>query len=161
MNPDATALPSVFFISMEAQMSGTEGSSLDRTRALWERARTVMPGGVNASARMNPALGHPLFMQRGEGAYLFDVDGNRYIDYCVSHGASLLGHGHPAITAAVDQALEAGGRWPTKLSCRSRWPSARLRSSPAWTWCGIPAPARRPPGTPRVWPERTPENTAS
>ena len=90
-------------------MSGTEGLSLDRTRSLWERARTVMPGGVNASARMNSALGHPLFMQRGEGAYLFDVDGNRYIDYCISHGASLLGHGHPAITAAVDQALGMGG----------------------------------------------------
>lgn len=90
-------------------MSVTEGHSLDRTRALWDRARTVMPGGVNASARMNPALGHPLFMQRGEGAYLFDVDGNRYIDYCISHGASLLGHGHPAITTAVDQALGTGG----------------------------------------------------
>jgi len=90
-------------------MSSIDGLALDRTRALWERARTVMPGGVNASARMNPALGHPLFMQRGEGAYLFDVDGNRYIDYCISHGASLLGHGHPAITAAVEQALEIGG----------------------------------------------------
>ncbi|MCJ7550986.1 MAG: aspartate aminotransferase family protein [Anaerolineae bacterium] len=90
-------------------MSGIDGLALAQTRALWERARTVMPGGVNASARMNSALGHPLFMQRGEGAYLFDVDGNRYIDYCISHGASLLGHGHPAITAAVDQALGVGG----------------------------------------------------
>ncbi len=90
-------------------MSEADGLSLDRTRALWDRARTVMPGGVNASARMNSALGHPLFMQRGEGAYLFDVDGNRYIDYCISHGASLLGHGHPAITTAVDQALGTGG----------------------------------------------------
>jgi len=90
-------------------MSSTDGLSLGQTRALWQRARTVMPGGVNASARMNSALGHPLFMQRGEGAYLFDVDGNRYIDYCISHGASLLGHGHPAITAAVDQALGTGG----------------------------------------------------
>jgi len=90
-------------------MSGTEGLWLSQTRALWERARTVMPGGVNASARMNSALGHPLFMQRGEGAYLFDVDGNRYIDYCISHGASLLGHGHRAIITAVDQALGTGG----------------------------------------------------
>jgi len=90
-------------------MSEADGLSLDRTRALWDRARTVMPGGVNASARMNSALGHPLFVQRGEGAYLFDVDGNRYIDYCISHGASLLGLGHPAITTAVDQALGTGG----------------------------------------------------
>ena len=83
--------------------------TLDNTLALWERARNVMPGGVNASARMNPALGHPLFFERGEGAYLYDVDGHRYIDYCTSHGASLLGHGHPAVTTAVQKALAMGG----------------------------------------------------
>ena len=63
--------------------STSDPLSLERTRALWQRARAVMPGGVNASARRNPALGHPLFMQRGEGPYLFDVDGHRYIDYCM------------------------------------------------------------------------------
>jgi glutamate-1-semialdehyde 2,1-aminomutase len=68
-----------------------------------------MPGGVNASARLNGALGHPLFFARGEGAHLFDVDGKRYIDYCISHGASLLGHGHPAVTEAVQEALSMGG----------------------------------------------------
>jgi glutamate-1-semialdehyde 2,1-aminomutase len=67
-----------------------------------------MPGGVNASARQNAALGHPLFFARGEGPYLYDVDGQRYIDYCVSHGASLLGHGHPAIVSAVQEALSMG-----------------------------------------------------
>jgi glutamate-1-semialdehyde 2,1-aminomutase len=67
-----------------------------------------MPGGVNASARVNEALGHPLFFERGEGAYLYDVDGHRYIDYCTSHGASLLGHGHPAIVNAVQEALSMG-----------------------------------------------------
>ncbi len=88
--------------------SSSDAFSLARTRALWERARAVMPGGVNASARHNPALGHPLFMRRGEGAYLFDVDGHRYIDYCMSHGASLLGHGPPAVRAAVQEALDMG-----------------------------------------------------
>ena len=83
--------------------------TLDNTLALWERARKVMPGGVNASARMNKALNHPLFFERGEGAYLYDVDGHRYIDYCNSHGASLLGHGHPAITDAVQKSLAMGG----------------------------------------------------
>ena len=83
--------------------------ALDRTLELWERANRVMPGGVNASARLNGALEHPLFFARGEGAYLYDVDGNRYIDYCVSHGASLLGHGHPAVVKAVQEALAMGG----------------------------------------------------
>lgn len=90
-------------------MSDLASVSLERTRALWERASKVMPGGVNASARLNGALGHPLFFARGEGAYLYDVDGNRYIDYCVSHGASLLGHGHPRVMQAVQEALSRGG----------------------------------------------------
>ena len=68
-----------------------------------------MPGGVNASARLNGALGHPLFFARGEGAYLYDVDGHRYIDYCISHGASLLGHGHPGVVSAVQEAAERLG----------------------------------------------------
>lgn len=82
--------------------------NLGNSRELWERACRVMPGGVNASARYNPALGHALFFERGEGAYLYDVDGNRVIDYCTSHGASLLGHGHPAVLAAVQEALARG-----------------------------------------------------
>jgi glutamate-1-semialdehyde 2,1-aminomutase len=80
----------------------------DQTQALYERARKVLPGGVTASARLNPVLRHPLFMQRGQGPYVYDVDGNRYIDYCLSHGASLLGHGHPAVVSAVQRALEMG-----------------------------------------------------
>ena len=87
----------------------------NKSRALHERARRVMPGGVNASVRINAALGHPLFMARGEGAYLYDVDGNRFIDYCVSHGASLLGHGNAAVIAAVEEALQKG----VLLSCET------------------------------------------
>ena len=86
-----------------------EPFSLEGTLELWDRARRVMPGGVNASARHNVALGHPLFFERGKGAYLYDVDGHRYIDYCASHGASLLGHGPPSIVAAVQEALAMGG----------------------------------------------------
>lgn len=82
--------------------------SLAASRHLWERAARAMPGGVNASARYNRALCHALFVTHGQGAYLYDVDGTRYLDYCMSHGASLLGHGHPAIVAAVQRALELG-----------------------------------------------------
>ena len=89
-------------------MYQVDDHTLDNTLALWHRAQKVMPGGVNASARMNGALGHPIIMQRGEGPYLFDVDGHRYIDYCISHGASLLGHGHPAVVEAVRGVLERG-----------------------------------------------------
>jgi glutamate-1-semialdehyde 2,1-aminomutase len=69
----------------------------------------VLPGGVTASARANPALGHPMYLSRGEGAHVFDLEGRRYIDFCTSHGASLLGHGHPGVSAAVAKALAIGG----------------------------------------------------
>jgi glutamate-1-semialdehyde 2,1-aminomutase len=71
-------------------------------------AAEVMPGGVSATARRNAALGHPFYIARGEGARVYDLDGREYVDLCCSHGASLLGHGHPAIRAAVQRALELG-----------------------------------------------------
>ena len=81
---------------------------MNPAHALNARARRVLPGGVTASARANPALGHPMYLSRGEGAHVFDLEGRRYIDFCTSHGASLLGHGHPGVRAAVAQALEIG-----------------------------------------------------
>ncbi len=96
-------------------MKAPNAFPLTKSETLHRRAQAVMPGGVNASARYNPALEGPLFMARGEGAYLYDVDGHRYIDYCVSHGASLLGHGHPAVVAAVNEAMARG----VLLSCET------------------------------------------
>ena len=75
---------------------------------LYQQAQQVLPGGVSASFRLNKATGRPLYLSRGDGAKLYDVDGNEYIDMCVSHGASLLGHNHPAIKAAYQQALDMG-----------------------------------------------------
>jgi glutamate-1-semialdehyde 2,1-aminomutase len=75
---------------------------------LFARAREVLPGGVSATARMNAAIGRPFYVRRGDGAFVEDLDGNRYVDMCVSHGASLLGHNHPAIVGAVQQALDLG-----------------------------------------------------
>ncbi|NLV75273.1 MAG: aspartate aminotransferase family protein [Chloroflexi bacterium] len=91
------------------------------SRALWERASRVMPGGVNASARYNAALGHALYFERGEGAYLYDRDGRRYIDLLTSHGASLLGHGHPAVVKAAEAALTRGilAAYETELQVRT------------------------------------------
>ncbi|MCS7056924.1 MAG: aminotransferase class III-fold pyridoxal phosphate-dependent enzyme [Thermoflexales bacterium] len=76
--------------------------------ALFDQARRVLPGGVTATARFNKALGRPFYIARGDGAYVFDLDGRPHVDLCTSHGAALLGHNHPAIKAAVAQALELG-----------------------------------------------------
>ncbi len=79
------------------------------SRAAFARAKRLIPGGVNSPARAFGAVGgEPLFFQRGEGAYLVDLDGNRYIDYIGSWGPMILGHAHPAVTAAVQRAAAAG-----------------------------------------------------
>ena len=72
------------------------------------QAQEVLAGGVSASMRINPYLGRPLYTQRGSGAYLFGLDGKRYIDFNMSNGAALLGHDHPAVKEAVLHGVELG-----------------------------------------------------
>jgi glutamate-1-semialdehyde 2,1-aminomutase len=76
--------------------------------ALYARAVRVLPGGVTASARLLPDSGRPFYLARGEGAYVYDLEGRRYLDGLNSHGATLLGHGHPAVAGAVRRVLELG-----------------------------------------------------
>ena len=84
---------------------------MDRTRsqALFARAKTLMPGGVNSPVRAFKSVGgEPFFVARAEGAYLFDVDGNRYIDYVGSWGPMIVGHNHPAVLDAVIRTARDG-----------------------------------------------------
>jgi glutamate-1-semialdehyde 2,1-aminomutase len=81
----------------------------DISHALFTRAKELMPGGVNSPARAFGAVGgEPVVIDRGAGAYLWDVDGNRYIDYVGSWGPMILGHCHPAVIAALDGAIRRG-----------------------------------------------------
>jgi glutamate-1-semialdehyde 2,1-aminomutase len=76
---------------------------------LFARAQRVIPGGVSSPVRaFNAVGGTPFFVARAEGAFLVDTDGNRYLDYVQSWGASILGHAHPAVVAAVQQAAADG-----------------------------------------------------
>src|SRR5204863_8232243 len=76
---------------------------------LFERARRVIPGGVNSPVRSFQSVGGmPYFVARAEGAYVIDVEGNRYIDLVQSYGAIIAGHAHPAIVAAVQEAAADG-----------------------------------------------------
>lgn len=87
----------------------SEGRARQRSAALFERALDVIPGGVNSPVRAFAAVGgDPFFVERGVGAYLIDVDGNRYVDYVQSWGASILGHAHPAVVEAVQRAAAKG-----------------------------------------------------
>lgn len=75
----------------------------------WERAQAVLPGGVNSPVRSFKGVGGtPFFTARGEGPYLVDTDGRRYIDYVMSYGPLILGHAHPAVVSAAQQQLPSG-----------------------------------------------------
>ncbi len=76
--------------------------------ALFEQAQSVLAAGVSAGMRVNPYMGKPLFVERGEGAHLYDIDGRRLIDFNMSNGAALLGHDHPKVKVAVIQGVEMG-----------------------------------------------------
>ena len=76
---------------------------------LFEQAQRVIPGGVNSPVRAFRAVGGtPRFIARAQGAYLWDAEGQRYIDYIGSWGPMILGHGHPAVLAAVHAAVDEG-----------------------------------------------------
>jgi len=84
---------------------------MTRTKSdqIFQRAQKVIPGGVNSPVRAFRSVGGtPPFIARGQGSHLFDADGNEYIDYVGSWGPLLLGHRHPAIIAALREALEIG-----------------------------------------------------
>ena len=81
----------------------------DRSSSLFHKALALMPGGVNSPVRAFKSVGgEPFFAQRAEGAYLFDVDGNRYIDYIGSWGPMIAGHAHPQVIGAVDRTMRDG-----------------------------------------------------
>ena len=83
--------------------------SHDKSRAAFARAKQLMPGGVNSPARAFGAVGgEPIFFRRAEGAYLIDLDGNRYIDYIGSWGPKILGHAHPKVVEALQTAIRRG-----------------------------------------------------
>jgi glutamate-1-semialdehyde 2,1-aminomutase len=81
-----------------------------RSAALYRRALELMPGGVNSPVRAMRSIGrdHPIFVERGEGCELVDVDGNRYVDWVCSWGPLILGHADPEVVEAVRTAALAG-----------------------------------------------------
>jgi glutamate-1-semialdehyde 2,1-aminomutase len=95
--------------------------NLNRSKELLAAARKVIPGGVDSPVRAFRAVGgQPPFIARGEGAFLWDEDGNRYVDYVLSWGPLILGHAHPAVVEALVAATHKGTSYgaPTALETR-------------------------------------------
>lgn len=92
--------------------------NFQKSEQLFKAAQQVIPGGVNSPARAFRGVGgQPLFIDRAKGAYIWDVDGNRYIDYVLSWGPLILGHANPLVVEAIQQAAERGTSYgaPTAL----------------------------------------------
>lgn len=94
---------------------------MTRSETLFKQAQEVIPGGVNSPVRAFRSVGGtPVFFERGEGPYLFDVDGRRYVDYVNTWGPAVLGHAHPEVVAAVQKAAANGLSFgaPTEVETR-------------------------------------------
>jgi glutamate-1-semialdehyde 2,1-aminomutase len=83
--------------------------NIPRSIELFNQAQSLLPGGVDSPVRAFRAVGgQPLFIERGQGAYLYDVDGNHYIDYVLSWGPLIVGHAHPAVVSALQETVRKG-----------------------------------------------------
>ena len=81
----------------------------EKSKQLYEKAQQLIPGGVNSPVRAFKAVGgHPLFISKGAGSKIFDVDGNEFIDYVGSWGPLILGHCHPEVMEALAIVLDTG-----------------------------------------------------
>lgn len=90
----------------------------DRSAAAFARAKQVIPGGVNSPVRAFKSVGlTPVYMERGEGSRVYDIDGNSYIDYVASWGPLIMGHAHPEVVEAIKKTAEKGTSFgaPTEL----------------------------------------------
>lgn len=100
-------------------LEATYRTRFARSSALAEEARQRVPGGITHDARFAPTF--PLFIKRAAGAYKWDADDNRMIDYWCGHGALLLGHAHPAVTAAVQEQAAQGTHYGAESPLGLRW----------------------------------------
>ena len=108
----------------------SKGAAADPHDTLYQTAQALLPGGVSSSIRFNKALGRPFYIARGEGAYLYDLDGREYVDLLTSHGATLLGHNHPGIRAAIEEALRCGIVCSSETPAQSRVAAALAEMVP-------------------------------
>lgn len=98
--------------------------NIDTSVELFAKAKEVMVGGVNSPVRAFRSVGgNPIFMDHGKGAYVWDVDGNQYIDYLASWGPLILGHAHPAVVKAIQAYAEKGTSFGTPTAIETEMAS--------------------------------------
>ena len=106
--------------------------SREKSRAVFDQAQRWIPGGVNSPARAFGAVGgSPVVIERGKGAYLFDVDGQRYIDYVGSWGPMILGHVHPQVTQKIQDAVLRGSSFGAPTEAENRLAELIVQAVPS------------------------------
>ena len=96
-------------------------SALTKSQKAFLQAKDLIPGGVNSPVRSFQAVGGtPPFIDSGQGSKITDIDGNMYLDFCQSWGATILGHAHPEVVSAVQKAVAKGTSFgaPTLLETK-------------------------------------------
>ena len=107
-------------------------NKIDKSIALFDKAKSLMPGGVNSPVRAFKNInGNPIFFEKAQGAYLFDADGNRYIDYIGSWGPMIMGHSHPEIVNAIKNQAELGTSYGAPTSLESDVASIIIKNVPS------------------------------
>ncbi len=107
-----------------------KSSGMNPDEALYTAAQAVLPGGASSSIRYSKILGRPFYVSRGEGAYIYDLEGREYVDLLTSHGATILGHNHPGIKAAIEEALRCGIVCSSETPAQSRVAAALAEMVP-------------------------------
>jgi glutamate-1-semialdehyde 2,1-aminomutase len=103
-----------------------------QSERLFAEARELIPGGVNSPVRAFQSVGGvPRFIERGQGAYLWDVDGNRYIDYVLSWGPMILGHAHPSVVEALTAAVARGTSYGAPTAWESELAALLIQTFPS------------------------------
>ncbi|MCI0709404.1 MAG: glutamate-1-semialdehyde 2,1-aminomutase [Chloroflexi bacterium] len=107
-------------------------SNTAQSEALFNEATTLIPGGVNSPVRAFRSVGGtPRFIERGEGPYVWDVDGNRYVDYVLSWGPLTLGHAHPAVVSALQDAVTHGTSYGAPTAIESELAKLVINTVPS------------------------------
>ncbi|NCW10803.1 MAG: glutamate-1-semialdehyde 2,1-aminomutase [Proteobacteria bacterium] len=107
-------------------------NKIERSIALFNQAKSLMPGGVNSPVRAFKNInGNPIFFEKAQGAYLYDADGNKYIDYIGSWGPMIMGHSHPDVVNAIKKQVELGTSYGAPTSLESDVASLIIKNVPS------------------------------
>jgi len=117
-----------------------------RSKALFEEAKRLLPGGVNSPVRAFRAVGgDPPVIERASGCRLYDVDGNAYIDYVGSWGPMIVGHAHPAVVKAIQEAAGLGVSYGAPTPWETELAGMVVEAIPRSKWSVSSTPGPRRP----------------